>query len=142
MPVRNMPLALSDSDRQSVQTLHPLVGAALVEDELGILDSDILNAIRYHTTARAGMSDVEKLVFVADKIEENTRNPLYTQKITSLIKSPDRSTLNQVALYILDSTITFLVEKGQVIHSRTIEARNEMVIRQKKSPPGVVPAQR
>ena len=41
-------------------------GSIVVRDELGIDDEDILNAIRYHTTGRAGMSLLEKVIFTAD----------------------------------------------------------------------------
>lgn len=121
---RSHHIAFTTDEQSSPQTLHPFVGAEMVRRELGIEDEDLLNAIRYHTTGRASMSDVEKVVFIADKIEENTRNPLYTQKIASRLTGSDQDTLNQVVLYIMDSTITFLIEKRQIIHPRTLEARN------------------
>ena len=45
---------------------HGMSGSIVVRDELGIDDEDILNAIRYHTTGRAGMSLLEKVIFTAD----------------------------------------------------------------------------
>jgi len=125
---------ISDEERESPQTLHPFVGAQMVQEEFGIDDTDILNAIRYHTTGREGMSLVEKIVYVADKIEENTRNPLYTQKIMKIIDYDNKATLDEAVLYIMNSTITFLIEKGQIIHPRTILARNEMVRKLKTTP--------
>jgi predicted HD superfamily hydrolase involved in NAD metabolism len=126
----NIPLTQEDKD--APQTLHPFVGAEIVKTEFDIDDPAVLDAIRYHTTGRSKMSDVEKVVYIADKIEENTRNPLYTQKITALIHGRQKETLDQVVLYILDSTITFLIEKGQLIHTRTIDARNELVRHRKQ----------
>lgn len=128
-------ITLTDEERATPQTLHPFVGAELVRWEFSIEDVDILNAMRYHTTGRKGMTDVEKVVFIADKIEENTRNPLYTQKINAQINCQDKRTMDNVVRYILDSTITFLVEKGQIIHPRTIEARNELVRQLKPQSP-------
>lgn len=127
-------ISITDDDRLSPQTLHPFVGAEIVRRELDIEDTETLDAIRYHTTGRPNMSDVEKVVYVADKIEENTRNPLYIQKIAALINGQDKRTLDKVMLYILDSTITFLVEKGQIIHPRTINARNEFIRLRKQHP--------
>lgn len=126
-------IPVSREELDSPQTLHPFVGAELVRREFGIADDEVLNAIRYHTTGRPGMTDVEKVVYVADKIEENTRNPLYTQKITVLMNFRDKSTLDKAVLYILESTMTFLIEKHQVIHPRTLEARNELITRLKAS---------
>ena len=122
-------LSLSDLDRQTPQTLHPFVGAEMVREEFACFDEDILNAIRYHTTARVGMSQVEKLVYIADKIEGNTRNPLYSQKMTAFLDYKDPLSLDLTMLYILDSTIQFLMSKHQVIHPRTVDARNDFVIR-------------
>ncbi len=131
----DMGIPVTPEERLSPQTLHPFVGAELVRREFGLDDPDILNAIRYHTTGRAGMSAVEKAVYIADKIEENTRNPLYTQKIQAVIHYADPATLDKAVLYIMDSTITFLIEKGQVIHPRTLEARNALVLSTKQTSP-------
>lgn len=126
-------IPVGDAERQAVQTLHPFVGAEIVRFELGVQDAEVLNAIRYHTTGRKGMSAVEKIVYVADKIEGNTRNPLYTQKIHALFDFRDITTLDKAMLYILDSTFQFLIEKGQVIHTRSLEARNDLVLRLKQN---------
>lgn len=122
-------LPISDLDRQTPQTLHPFVGAEMVREHFSLFDEDILNAIRYHTTARVGMSRVEKLVYIADKIEENTRNPLYSQKMTAFLDFKDPLSLDLTMLYILDSTIQFLMSKHQIIHPRTVEARNDFIAR-------------
>jgi len=120
-------LPIEESDRQAPQTLHPFVGAEMVCQKFGIDDADVLNAIRYHTTGRAGMSRVEKVVYIADKIEGNTRNPLYIQKMTSKLDFREPSSLDVTMLYILDSTIRFILEKNQVLHPRTVDARNDFV---------------
>ena len=52
---------------------HAFLGAYMLEHEFGIKDEDILNAVKYHTTGRAGMSKLEKLVFVADMVEEGRK---------------------------------------------------------------------
>jgi HD superfamily phosphohydrolase YqeK len=70
---------------------------------------------------------VEKIVFIADKIEGNTRNPLYIQRMTASLNFKAPWSIDLTMLYILDSTIQFLIEKHQVIHPRTIEARNDFV---------------
>lgn len=122
-------LPICDWDRQTPQTLHPFVGAELVRETFNLHDEDILNAIRFHTTGRAGMSRVEKLVYIADKIEGNTRNPLYIQRMTSSLDFRNPWSIDLTMLYILDSTIQFLMEKHQIIHPRTIEAHNDFVTR-------------
>ena len=59
---------LTESDRAVPQVVHGPLAAEVVRQKLGIADEDILNAIRYHSTLRAGASTLEKVVFVADKI--------------------------------------------------------------------------
>ena len=51
-------------------TLHSYIGAKVAKKVYNIKDKDILNAINYHTTGRANMSDLEKIIFLADAIEE------------------------------------------------------------------------
>ena len=50
---------------------HQYLGAYIAEKEFGIEDEDILNAVRYHTSGREDMSDLEKLIFTCDMIEES-----------------------------------------------------------------------
>ena len=120
-------MVVSEADRESPQTLHPFVGAAVVRETFGLHDEDVLNAIRYHTTGRAGMSMVEKLVYIADKIEGNTRNPLYVQKMTANLDFKDLLSLDATMLFILDSTMRFILDKHQLLHPRTLEARNDFI---------------
>jgi predicted HD superfamily hydrolase involved in NAD metabolism len=122
-------IQLDEVDRKTPQTLHPFVGAEIVRETFNVQDPDILDAIRFHTTGRAGMSRVEKIVYIADKIEGNTRNPLYIQRMTSSLDFRNPWSIDLTMLYILDSTIQFLMEKRQVIHPRTIEARNDFINR-------------
>ena len=51
---------------------HQFAGA-FVAQKLGVKDEDVLNAIRYHTSARPNMSELEKLIFLADMLEEERR---------------------------------------------------------------------
>lgn len=55
------------------ELLHGPVGAYIAESEFGITDEEILNAIRFHTTGREAMSNLEKIIFVADMIEPNRK---------------------------------------------------------------------
>lgn len=60
---------LSEADRAIPQVLHGPVAAAVLQQRLNIQDHEVLNAVRYHTTLRAGASPLEQLVFIVDKIE-------------------------------------------------------------------------
>jgi HD superfamily phosphohydrolase YqeK len=63
---------LHDRARESVSPdVHAAAGADLVLQELRITDEDVLQAIRSHTFGRVGMSQLEKIIFVADYIEDD-----------------------------------------------------------------------
>jgi predicted HD superfamily hydrolase involved in NAD metabolism len=121
-------LQLSEDDMASPQTIHPFVGAHMVQEHYGIEpDHPVLEGIRYHTTGRAGMSRLEQLVYIADKLEGNRQNPLYVQKVMALMDFRDVASLDATMLFLLDSTLRFLMDKQQLIHPRTLEARNAFV---------------
>ena len=50
--------------------LHQYSGAFVAEHTFGIKDKNILNAIAYHTSGRENMSELEKLIFLSDLLEE------------------------------------------------------------------------
>ncbi len=62
---RELDVKLDEFELNTKKLLHAVIGSKYIEKVLGINDSDILNAVRYHTTGRAGMSVLEKVVFVA-----------------------------------------------------------------------------
>ncbi len=98
---------------------HSKVAAAILEYEFGVNDEDILNAVRYHTTGRSGMSLLEELIFVADAVEDNrTYNDLkYYQDLAA-------NDIDRACLEILDYTVWSLESKGRKIHKDTTEARD------------------
>ena len=51
--------------------LHQFTGAYVAQTAFGVRDEDVLNAIRYHTSGRENMSQLEKLVFLADMLEDS-----------------------------------------------------------------------
>ena len=54
--------------------MHAPAGASLAKQRYGITDEAILSAIRWHTTGHEGMSQLEKIVYLADFIEPNRPN--------------------------------------------------------------------
>lgn len=56
------------------KVLHAFNGAEEAREGFGVTDPEILDAIRYHTTGRAGMTPLDKLVYTADMVEEETRD--------------------------------------------------------------------
>ena len=50
---------------------HSLIGSYIAKYEFGINDKDIINAIKYHTTGKEDMDIIEKIIYIADLIEED-----------------------------------------------------------------------
>ena len=59
---------LTADERANPKLWHAMAGEAYARTALQVKDADILRAIRYHTTARAGMSVLEKVLYIADFI--------------------------------------------------------------------------
>lgn len=91
--------------------LHAKVGAYLAEHKYGVTDTNILNAIRYHTTGRPDMSKLEKIIYIADYIEPG-RKQLTGLEMIRRIAYQD---LDWTMENILANTLAYLrTTEGQV----------------------------
>ena len=59
------------SDAVGSPVLHQFLGSVKAKRDFKIEDSEILSAINYHTTGRANMTTLEKLVYCADMLSED-----------------------------------------------------------------------
>jgi len=102
---------------------HAPAGAAYVSLKLGIEDEDIINAIRYHTTARAGMSLLEKIVYVADFTSaERTYNG--ADEMRRLVED----SLESAMKFALCFCVGHYAEKGSIIVPDTFSAYNDIIL--------------
>lgn len=101
---------------------HAFAAAIVIQTELGVTDTEILQAVRYHTTGRAGMSMLEKVVCVADYIEPN-RNYPGVEEIRTLAQHD----LDAALAHALGGTIRFLIEKQKTVYPLTLIAYNDLV---------------
>lgn len=103
---------------------HAFVGAEAVHDRLGIEDQDILNAIRYHTTGRAAMTRLEKVIWLADYIEPGRQFPGL-----EVVRTWVECDLDRALFHALNNTILFLMKNDRPLHPLTVEARNDLLRR-------------
>ena len=91
-------LEIDPAEEKYHALLHQRVSKIIAQEEYGITDADILNAIECHTTLRKNASLYDKVVFIADKISWDQKGvPLYDD----LIKSATIESLNEACyLYI------------------------------------------
>lgn len=107
------------------KTLHAPVSAYIAKEEFGVDDAEILNAIRWHTLAYCGMTDFEKIVFLADKIEENTRDLTFSGECLALLK--EKNGLDKAMFKCFEATIKSLVDRRLAICHITIDVYNELL---------------
>ena len=63
---REFDIMLNDIEKNAEKLWHAISGAAYIEHILGINDTEIITAVRYHTTARKNMTQLEKILYLAD----------------------------------------------------------------------------
>ncbi len=97
---------------------HAPVGAIVAQKSYGIIDQDVLNAIKYHTTGRPAMSTLEKIIFLADYIEPGRIQPGVDE-----IRNLSGQDLNRAVAKTLANTIAYLKQKSSAdIHPDTLAA--------------------
>lgn len=101
---------------------HAVAGSWYAENILNIKDNDILNAVRFHTIARAGMSRVEEIVYLADLISEDR-----TYKDVKRMRKLAYTDINKAMLEALKFGISSVIEKGGCLPIYTIEAYNQYI---------------
>lgn len=99
--------------------LHGIIGAHFARTEYGVEDKEVLDAIRWHTTGRAGMSVLEKIIYVADYIE-----PLRNFEGIEMMRKAAFEDLDRCVVLCAESTIRYVLNKGFLLHEKTVETRN------------------
>ncbi|WP_312353144.1 bis(5'-nucleosyl)-tetraphosphatase (symmetrical) YqeK [Aminipila sp.] len=110
---------LDDKYLNNKNLAHSKIAAAIMEREYGITDHDILNAVSYHTTGRAKMSPLEKIIYLADAIEPNRQY----QGVEELRKAALIS-LDGACMLSLSRTIDYVKSQDLFLDEDTIKARD------------------
>ena len=115
-------LGMTVAEKKTKALWHAVAGAGYVRDELKINDTDIINAVRFHTVARAGMSKLEEVVYIGDLISAD-RNYKDVKRIRKLAYQD----LDIVMLEALVFSIGSVIEKKGLIPDYTLQAYNQYV---------------
>ena len=112
---------ISEVELSNQKLWHAPAGAAYIRDVIGIVDEDLLSAVRYHTTAKANMTLMEKILYIADYIsKERTYDGIEIMR-EKAFRDIDEAILEGTKFTILD-----LAKQNRVINQDTIDAYNEM----------------
>ncbi len=118
-------LSVEACEMLNYKTLHAPVSAYVAEKDFGVKDEEILSAIRWHTLGKINMTDFEKIIFLADKIEPNTREKSYSDEIKELLNLPNG--LNLALLRCYKETIKSLAKRELKICMVTIDIYNHLL---------------
>ena len=111
-------IELDDIIKSQMDLAHPLLGTEVAKREYLVDDEEILNAIKYHTTGKRKMSLLDKIVFIADYIEEN-RKPFEGLEEARRLAYID---LDLAMKFILEHTIEYVNERNMKLHPLSVEA--------------------
>ena len=107
--------------------LHAWLGAELARTEYGIYDTDILDAIRFHTFGSRKMNLLAKIIFVADCIEPDNDFDGVEE-----IRSKAYNDIDEAIILTFDFTLRYIISKGELIHPVSIDTRNFFISQRKK----------
>lgn len=124
------------SDEISPKTLHARTAALLIPEEYpAFADPTILEAVRWHTTGREGMTVCEKLIYLADYIDLSRTFPdcvelremFWGADPAGMDTKAREVHLRRVLISSFDRTIRGLLEEGGLVSPETMLARNELI---------------
>ncbi len=126
--VKNNNIEIDEIETVKPSLLHGKIGADIAAKKYGFTE-DMVNAIKWHTTGRENMSMLEKIIYVADKTEENRKGTRF-----NLEKSRELSTQNidETLIFLMNEFITYNVKNEWLIHPETIKARNDLLLNEGK----------
>ena len=114
-------IALDELERKNLKLLHAKTGAAIARDLFGVSD-EIYWAIYWHTTGKADMTKLEKVIYLADYIEP-TRDFPGVEKLRRAVHAD----LEHGLLMALEDSIEEMRQRGNPVHPNTVEARDYLL---------------
>ena len=117
-------IMLTDIEKNAFKLWHAISGTAYLENILDIKDSEILSAVRYHTTAKEDMTLLEKVLYIADFTSQDRDY----DDVDVMRNLADKS-LESAMIYALKYTIKELCDKNAAIHPDTVKAYNQLMQR-------------
>lgn len=107
-------------ERSNPQLLHGKAGAVIARKKFGIKDEDVLNAITWHTTGRPAMTELEKVLYIADYIEPG-RDEL---ECMDVLRKTAFADLNKAVYIEADAVLRYILTQGKEIDYYTEETCN------------------
>lgn len=112
-------------------TIHAPTAALIIPDEYPEFTcEELIDAVRYHSTGREGMTLSEKIIYLSDYIEDTRkyedcialREEFFSAEPEKMTEKERLVHLNRVLLHSIELTVEDLTDKGKIIESGTLEA--------------------
>ncbi|MCL2400498.1 MAG: nicotinate-nucleotide adenylyltransferase, partial [Defluviitaleaceae bacterium] len=116
-------ITLDTVQNQNIGLMHGQLGSEFAGRIFGIDDTEILEAIRHHTTGRAGMGKLEQIIKIADNTEPNREN--YPR--LEAIRAMSVSNIEMATIAAIRRDIQYTKEKGHNIHPMGMEALEYLI---------------
>lgn len=130
-------IPVDDLQRLSPKTYHAKTAAARIEcDFADLADPVVVDAVRWHTTGHEGMTLTEKLLYLADYIDDSRtfpscvllRNHFFDAQPEQMTGEERARHLRETLLLSYELTLKDLLADGAPIDEDTIRARNELLV--------------
>lgn len=121
----------SEEQLAAMPTIHAFTAAMIIPDAYPrFAERELLDAVRYHSTGRAGMTLADKIIYLSDYIEDTRRfedcialrEEFFSAEPEKMDEVERVRHLNRVLLHAIEITVADLKEKGRAIDSLTLEA--------------------
>lgn len=109
-------LPFTELESKKPALLHGRAAAVKLQEDFNISEPDVIEAVQNHTFGKIGMSDLSKIVFIADKIE-----PGRPQVDEAYLKKIKKLSLNELALFVLSDNIAYLEKKGKAVAPQSLK---------------------
>ena len=117
-------IEIDEVEKINTSLLHGKIGADIAKKKFGF-DEQMQKAIIYHTTTDPEMDMLAKIVYVADKVEMGRQCEKYDVEAERELARKD---IDEVVLLIINLNIEHLIEKGRMIHPKSIQTRNILLL--------------
>lgn len=131
----------SDEELSAPATLHAVTASLVIPERFpDFADEEIINAVRYHTVGREGMTLAEKLIYLADYIDETRkyedcialREMFFSAKPENMSMEERVAHLNRVILRSFDLTVADILKNRRILSVETVRARNGIIFELEK----------
>ncbi len=130
-------IIIGDSQKSAPRTLHAITGAAVIPHRYPeFAEEELVSAVRWHTTGRENMGICEKIIYLADYIEENRkfedcvalRRFFWEAEPEKMDMAERLAHLDRAMVLSFDMTVRLLIEEGATIDINTTNARNYLIM--------------